>query len=135
MSADSKRIVMRRDLMGLAAMREEIGGFLSMRSLPRQAAWRTVLAIDEAVSNIIIHNNSGPALPPIEVEVRYSGDTVEVSIRDAGKKFDPCHRSLGEIGRSRHGMGLHLIRKAMDEVRYRFLSGHYNELTLVKYAR
>lgn len=131
----AKQIVVPRDLRRLATLREEVKTFLGARAMPRRAAWRTVLAVDEAVSNIIIHNDSDPALPPIEIDMRAADDKVEVNIRDAGKKFDPCAKSLVEVGGRPRGMGLYLIRKAVDEVRYRFLCGRYNELTLIKYAR
>ncbi len=134
MSPDSKRIIVRRDLGELAAMRDEVSDFLGSRSLPLQSASRAVLAVDEAVSNIIIHNNSDPSLPPIEVELSLAVDRVEVSIRDAGKMFDPCTKSLAGSHAGVHGLGLHLIHRAMDEVNYRFLCGRYNELKLVKYA-
>lgn len=134
MFPDSKRIIVRRDLRELAAMRDEVSDFLGSRSLPLQSASRAVLAVDEAVSNIIIHNNSDPSLPPIEVELSLAVDRVEVSIRDAGKMFDPCTKSLAGSRAGARGLGLHLIHRAMDEVNYRFLCGRYNELKLVKYA-
>ena len=135
MFPDSKRIIVRRDLRELAAMRDEVSDFLGSRSLPLQSASRAVLAVDEAVSNIIIHNNSDPSLPPIEVELSFAVDRVEVRIRDAGKMFDPCTKSLaGFRAGAARGLGLHLIHRAMDEVNYRFHCGRYNELKLVKYA-
>jgi serine/threonine-protein kinase RsbW len=94
------------------------------------------IAVDEAVSNVCIHGYGGKG-GYIELEVDCQGGDLIVRLRDKAKTFDPTtlpvptlHYSLK--GPLPGGVGVHLIRQAVDEVRYRSAIGGGNELILVK---
>lgn len=103
---------------------------------------RLVLAVDEAVSNVMEHGYEGRTDGMIEVEVDVTAAArVEVRIRDAGRRFDPAAASPvaprpGAHGELRtRGYGLVLIHRLMDEVRYASGGGdpeRPNELVLVR---
>jgi anti-sigma regulatory factor (Ser/Thr protein kinase) len=135
MSDERKRIVVQRNLNGLARMRGEVRRFLRLRPMTWRDESRMVLAVDEAVSNIIIHNNEAADLPPIELELRRVEGTVEVLIRDSGRQFNPRRKWPPKLDVGGRRLGLYIISKAADEVRYRFVAEGYNELTLVKRTR
>jgi serine/threonine-protein kinase RsbW len=95
-----------------------------------------VLAVDEASTNIVVHGYQGRA-GTIEVEVERENNTLIVRLRDRAPGFDPTTAQSPDLSvpleeRPIGGMGIHLIRQAMDEVRYRALPGGGNELTLTK---
>lgn len=99
---------------------------------------RLSLAIDEAVSNIIVHGYETDRRDTIEVRVHVSPGRFEVTIRDSGKSFQPkdgreidleAHVQAGR----RSGLGIFLMRQVMDEVEYSFREGLQNELRMVKY--
>lgn len=80
------------------------------------------LAIDEAVSNAIIHGNRRDARKRVEIEGSIDGGQLRIRIRDQGEGFrreqrqhdpsDPAARMASS------GRGLFLIESVMDEVRY-----------------
>lgn len=128
----AKKITVKRSLKSLAAMRNEVRRFLAALELSWRDEARMVLAVDEAVGNIIIHNNFRRE-DPIEVTLRNAEGAVEVTIRDSGRQFDPRPRLRAKPDHKH--WGLYIIKQATDEVRYRFVPEGYNELTLVKRAR
>jgi serine/threonine-protein kinase RsbW len=99
---------------------------------------RIELAVDEACSNIIDHAYQGDSgTIQLEVDIEPQRQLTVVLI-DQGESFDPEHvpayapcTSLDEakIG----GLGIHLMRQAMDNVCYEFgVPGIGNRLTMIK---
>ena len=94
------------------------------------------LAVDEAATNIIVHGYQGRA-GDIEVEIRRAGDELTICLRDHAAPFDPTGAALPDLSapleqRPLGGLGVYLIRKAMDRIIHRPLSQGGNELTLIK---
>jgi serine/threonine-protein kinase RsbW len=95
-----------------------------------------ILAVDEAATNIIVHGYQGqPGI--IEVEMRRTGDSLVVCLRDQALPFDPTAMPPPDLTlpleqRPFGGMGIHLIRQLMDEVTHRITPQGGNELTIVK---
>ncbi|HTW50675.1 MAG TPA: ATP-binding protein [Stellaceae bacterium] len=98
---------------------------------------KLILALDEAVANVINYAFTGTASPHrIAVVLEFDGDRVAAEIIDNGRPFDPsatpepdCTAPLGtrDVG----GLGIHLIRRVMDRVEYR-RAGDENRLRLEK---
>ncbi|RMD92667.1 MAG: ATP-binding protein [Calditrichaeota bacterium] len=94
----------------------------------------TVLAVDEACSNIIKHAYEGQSNKPIHVRCRLLDRGIEVVLRDFGRRADLKRikpRDLDEIRPG--GLGVHLIKSVMDEVKYDNTLVHGNQLTLIKF--
>ena len=95
-------------------------------------------AVDEAVTNIIVHGYAGRP-GTIEVRVKRAGDSLIVRLRDQAPRFDPTtvpppDLTLPLEKRRPGGLGVHLIRQFVDQVRYHTAPQGGNELTLVKKA-
>ena len=103
------------------------------------------LCCDEASTNIIEHSYGAEGKGEIVVSYRIRGNDFIITLRDNGKAFDPAlvppppafHSnnvpaeeltSQVRIG----GLGLHFIRKLMDDVTFRSDRLHGNELTMIK---
>ena len=91
------------------------------------------LASEEAIINIISHGNVEIIGVEIQAVLR---SHVEICITDTGAAFNPLENkpidpTLKEEEREIGGLGIHFIRKCMDEVRYERKSNQ-NILTLVK---
>jgi serine/threonine-protein kinase RsbW len=95
-----------------------------------------ILAVDEAVSNIIAHGYQGQG-GTVEIEVSRDGDALVIRLRDEAAPFDPTSvpppdLTLPLAQRAAGGLGIHLIRQLMDEMTHRVTLQGGNELTLVK---
>jgi len=101
-----------------------------------------VLAVDEALTNIIRHAYGGEAERPIHAEFRMveaqrdglGQKALEITLEDEGTEVDRaklCSRSLEELRPG--GLGLHFIRESMDTVEFRRIEGR-NQLRLVKFV-
>lgn len=102
-----------------------------------------VLAVDEALTNIIRHAYLGDAEKPIEASFRriamsedgQSADALEIILEDRGVTANPrkmCGRKLEDVRPG--GLGLHFIRESMDTVEFSRRGGR-NLLRLVKVLR
>ena len=94
------------------------------------------LALEEVVTNVISYAYGDDAEHEILVRATRHGDRLEVEVEDDGKEFDPLaipppdlEKPLEE--REIGGLGIHLVRKSMDAVKYR-RAGNRNVLLLVK---
>ena len=105
-----------------------------------------VLAVDEALTNIMRHAYQGQRERPIEVMFRriqvaregMSQDALEIVLLDKGAPVDrsKLHRrplptaSIEEVRPG--GLGLHFVRESMDKVEFRRRNG-MNQLRLLKF--
>ena len=99
-----------------------------------------VLAVDEALTNIIRHAYLGDPERTIEASFHRihvpgegkSGDALEIVLEDSGVTANPekmCGRALEDVRPG--GLGLHFIRESMDTVEFSRSNGK-NQLRLVK---
>lgn len=134
------RLTVSNDTRHLLAVRDFTSRIARQGSLSREDIHKIVLAIDEAVTNIIEHGYNKGDSGSIDIEAEWDGDRFQVVIRDSARVFNPESIPAPDMaehvkaGRKK-GLGLFLMRQIMDEVRYRYKDGVQNELTLVKYSR
>lgn len=94
------------------------------------------LAVDEAATNVILHGYKGRG-GPLEIEVKPSQHDLLVCLRDEAVPFDPTtvpppNLTLPLSQRPIGGLGIHLMRQTMDEIRHQLTPTGGNELMLVK---
>jgi anti-sigma regulatory factor (Ser/Thr protein kinase) len=78
-----------------------------------------VLALDEAIANIMRHAYQGRSDGLIELQCRESADGLEVSLLDRGEPPDLSKICAREVGCNLPGgLGTHIIRDVMDSVSY-----------------
>lgn len=95
------------------------------------------LAVNEACTNIIQYAYSGGSEESIIIFCSMSGNDLVIEIRDWGKPFNPetvpqLDTTSGLFERKEGGMGIFLMRKMMNDVKYVFHAGKYNELRMIK---
>jgi serine/threonine-protein kinase RsbW len=123
------------DLSRLADVRQFVRAGATARGATPEAVADLVQAVDESVTNVIVHGY-GESAGPIEIELSSSGSTVSAIVRDEAPPFDPTTVPVPDLARPpTHrrpgGMGVHLARDLCDQYRYR-RRGRGNELTLVR---
>lgn len=80
-----------------------------------------MLSLSEAVTNAILHGNKEDDSKKVYVTANRDGETLEISIRDEGKGFDPesLPNPLDDENLLKEGgRGVYLIRQFSDEVRF-----------------
>lgn len=138
-----KELVIPNKTKYLATVREAVCEVVKESAFPDKDMHRIILAVDEAVANIMEHayeNHEPESELTINMALDADATKFEVIIRDSGKEFDPSdietpnmeqHVAAGK----RNGLGIFLMRQIMDEVKYTFVHGTKNELRMVKYVR
>ena len=94
------------------------------------------LALEEAVTNVILYAYPKGIYGPVELDASREGDSLKFVLSDSGKPFDPTARPDADINASLEdrqigGLGIHLVRSIMDAVSYEYRDGR-NILTMTK---
>lgn len=111
--------------------------------LDEDAIFHVELCCDEACTNIIEHAYGGEDVGMIRVRYELLPGAFKMIIQDNGRSFDPdlvpppslptdslddSPTDQPKIG----GLGIHFMRKLMDEVRFSFNAGGENTLVMIK---
>ena len=122
----------------VARVVEGFAAFAEAHALPAPVRRSIQVALDELVYNPIVYGflKDGNGQGEGRVEVALEGDRVRVVITDDGPPFDPLayatpDTALPVEAREIGGLGIHLVRKMMDDVGYERRDGR-NIVTLVK---
>ncbi len=114
----------------------------AIEALGRQENWppalifRANLVLEELALNIINHGHDD-GLHEIEIKLTSEAEALTIEVTDDGKPFDPLTHirppdAMGSLeDRPVGGLGIHLVRTMMDELRYKREGGR-NHLILVK---
>jgi anti-sigma regulatory factor (Ser/Thr protein kinase) len=93
-------------------------------------------SVDEACSNIIEHAYGAEGIGDITCTVTIEKEGLTIVLVDNGQPFDPDsipppNLSDNLYDREDHGLGIYIMRKWMDEVRFEYTNGT-NITTLIK---
>lgn len=133
------KIIITNELPQIRLVRGIIFRNLRRANLPSEYINRIILAADEAIANIVEHAYPAGQQGRIDVRIKIDGEKVQIKITDNGKSFNPDLvekpniRKWVKQGRKK-GLGIFLMKQAMDEVKYTFKTGQ-NQLLLVKYIK
>lgn len=102
------------------------------------AVYSVETAVEEACTNIIEHAYGGEGKGSIKCSCTVDEAGLTIQLHDKGKPFRPEEIHSPNIKaplkkRDSHGLGLFIMRKWMDDVRFEFNAETGNTLTMVKY--
>lgn len=140
----SKRNKIERELVtksstdNLAAIREFVENSARESGFSNDIVSKISLAVDEACTNIIKHAYKYSPDNEISILTKLENSKFTISITDSGQNFNPQLVPEPDLKKylQQHkvgGLGMYLMKKLMDEVKYNTLSGNQNQVVLVKY--
>jgi anti-sigma regulatory factor (Ser/Thr protein kinase) len=124
----------------LDEIREFVGDIARAGGFGDKDIYNIQLAADEAASNIIEHAYEGVSDGLLELSCGVKGNTITIILVDHGESFDPSEVPMPDLKadlseRKIGGLGIFLMRKLMDEVRYEVKPNKNNVLTMTKRKR
>lgn len=124
----------------LETIREFINDIARLAGFDVESASQIELAVDEACTNVIKHAHKFNSNKSLELSVQFDSDKIEIVISDNGKGFDITQVSKPDLEKYIHeakkgGLGIHLMRNLMDEVRFDFDPGKKNRVSLIKFLK
>lgn len=129
-------IVMRNDIQQIPTLAEWVEGL----GVPQELNMPVNLALEEIVSNVMLYaypkDQSGKVFVEFVRTKTDQGEQLVFTVSDSGKPFDPTQKEDADISLSAEereigGLGIHLVRQLMDEIRY-VREEDKNILTLIK---
>lgn len=125
------------ELDKLAAIASFIKQATTNMGMDEDGTYAMELAVDEACTNVMDYAYQGQGGHPVTIECRDEGGNCIVVIRDRGRPFDPTGIPSPDLcapvsRRKVGGLGIYIMRKLMDDVRFHFDPATGNELVLVK---
>ena len=103
----------------LPVVRGAIGPLAALIGWDESECDAIVLAVDEALANVIKHAYHNCTDGLMELECRQSADGLEITLLDNGDAPDRSKICARELGCAQPGgLGTHIIRNVMDKVSY-----------------
>jgi anti-sigma regulatory factor (Ser/Thr protein kinase) len=135
-----RSLTLPNDVNTIPQLSEFLESFCEEAGIGMEKTMSLNLALEEAVSNVMLYaypgRNDGKVFVEFAKAKDEQGEKLIFTISDSGIPFDPTAKPEADITLSAEeraigGLGIHLVRKLMDEIRYERQDGK-NILTLVK---
>ncbi len=138
----NKKIQIKSDLKNLKFVREFVGKYAREFGFDEIETEKIVLAVDEVCTNSIKHSYKNKPSGKITIEIETVGNRFTVIVLYNGLLFDPSKikvespiKKIQKTGKIKRGkMGLYIIYKFMDDVKYQVKRGK-NVVTLTKFLK
>ncbi|MEA4890107.1 MAG: LytS/YhcK type 5TM receptor domain-containing protein [Clostridiaceae bacterium] len=134
----SKRIVYQLNggLEEISVLSETIEKFAAGNGIPQDIVFKVNLSIDELLTNTLSYGYPERGEREISVSLAVQDQTLVIETRDNASAFNPLEKTEPDISqdideRPIGGLGIHIVRKMMDEIAYRREAG-FNILTMKK---
>jgi len=102
---------------------EALQRFTQTRGVPEKIIFGLALSLEECGSNIVNHALRHDSRKTFQVTFDHTGSTVVIELRDRGPAFDPTTATERKLQACEDdlpgGWGIQLVRRYMDEIRYR----------------
>jgi sigma-B regulation protein RsbU (phosphoserine phosphatase) len=131
-----RTIELNNDIAEIPELSAFIDSFAEEAGLDFSLTMSLNLAMEEAVVNVMEYAYPEGTQGKVDISASVEGDDVIFVISDSGTAFDPTAKADVDVNqevedRPIGGLGIHLVRKIMDSVKYERKEGK-NILTLQK---
>lgn len=133
---ETRKIVLCNRIEEISRMASFLEGIGEEFALSVEDSFNIHLAMEEAVTNVIMYAYPQDEEHEIELSVSCADKEMIFTITDSGKEFDPTLHPEADVTLSLEerpvgGLGIFLIRRIMQKVEYNRVEGR-NILTMVK---
>lgn len=116
-------IAVPNELSSIDLVNDKFQAFCAENDLSEDVVRRIGVVFDELLNNIVSYGFDDDGHHEIDVQVSFDGRRLVVEIRDDGRPFNPFLQESPDTTlpleeREVGGLGIHLVRKMMDEVAY-----------------
>lgn len=103
---------------------EKVDAFCERNRLSPEVAYAVQLSLEEIVVNTMSYGCCKDRTNTIHVRLRKTDEAVEVEVEDDAAAFNPLEAALpnpvlGQMPEKEGGLGIYLVRKLMDDLKYR----------------
>lgn len=131
-----RHLELHNDIKQISLLAEFIETIAEEKQLDETLAMNLNLALEEAVTNVILYAYPKDTDGRVDVDAILKEHSLEFIITDSGVPFDPTAAPEADITLSADerpigGLGIYMVRKLMDEVRYQRVDNK-NVLTMIK---
>lgn len=132
-----KKVLLDRQVPARLEEIEKLANAVNQALPDRNLAFAANLCLEELISNIILHGLKGAADRFIHVQISVSNEWLEILLLDDAPQFDPFMQapkpnlSLDVKERPIGGLGVHMVKKLMDDVHASY-DGTGNLIVLLK---
>ncbi len=128
------QVTVRNHRSELARVGRLIEAFGDAYALSPDLIFKVNLALDEVITNIVLHAYDDQDEHGIRIGLDLEGDALTITVEDDGRAFDPRSVAPPDLDlnaerRDVGGLGLHIVRSIMDGVEYRH-DGDLNRLVM-----
>jgi len=132
----ARHLILHNNIQQIPQLAEFVETIAEEKNLDQALAMSLNLALEEAVTNVILYAYPDGIDGLVDIEAFIHKDCLEFIISDSGKPFDPTAApeadvTLGVDERQIGGLGIYLVRNIMDTVSYRYEKGK-NILVMIK---
>lgn len=130
----------KNDLKEISTITEKFENFADDNQLSQRIIYDISLCLDELITNIISYGFEDKKTHEIEVKFELHEKELKLILIDDGKAFDPTTKEDPEHlqhqveDRPIGGLGIYLVKKLMDIVKYKRVNDK-NILTLTKFFK
>lgn len=130
-------VVLDNDVGELERLAGAVDAFVAEAGLPPEVAFKLNLCFDELITNTVTHGYPQGGRHTIRVRLEAEGREIRAEVEDDAAAFDPFTEApppdlSAEVETRRvGGLGVFLVRRSVDSVRYRRTDGrNHVHLTL-----
>jgi serine/threonine-protein kinase RsbW len=120
----------------VAQLQDQLEAFARQHGLAARVLHDVQLALEEHLTNILSYGYDDKLEHQIRIRLGLSAPELRVEVEDDGHPFNPLERPAPDLSqpideRPIGGLGIHMMRKALDGMEYRRADGK-NILVMIK---
>ncbi len=130
------KLSINNELAEIENVLQQFEKFAETYSISRSSTHKMCIAIDELLSNSIIHGHIDGISHKIDINLAIAKNKISVTIQDNGKPFNPLKMAIPNTtsmleDRAIGGLGIMLVKTLTDKFEYN-RKGHKNQILIEK---